>query len=72
MNYMRMDINKFTNLLADGLVEIKQILIFLLEERMQVINIILEERTLAISTLQGVPMDASSLIVVADANILNL
>ena len=70
MNYMRMNVDEFANLLTDGFVEIEQKLVMLLEERMQVVSIVLKKRTLAIGTLQGIPMHASPLVVVADANVL--
>ena len=66
-----MDVDKFADFLSDCLVEVKQILIFLLEEQMQVVSVIFEKRTLAIGTLQGIPMDTSPLVVVADAEILD-
>ena len=65
-----MDVDKFADFLSDCFVEVKQILIFLLEEQMQVVSVIFEKRTLAIGTLQGIPMHASPLVVVADANVL--
>ena len=66
-----MDVDEFADFLSDCLVEVKQILIFLLEKQMQVVSVIFEKRTLAIGTLQGIPMDTSPLVVVADAKVFN-
>ena len=64
-----MDIDEFADFLADSLVEVNQKVVFLLEEGMQVVSVILKERALAIGTLQGIPMYATPLVVVADAQV---
>lgn len=66
-----MDVDEFAHLLADSLVEIYQEVPFLLEEWSDVVLIVFEERALAIGTLQGVPVYASPLVVVADAKVLD-
>ena len=66
-----MDINEFADFLSDSLVEVNQKVVFLLEEGMQVVSVILKERAFAIGTLQGIPMDATPLVVVADAKVFN-
>ncbi len=43
-----MNVDEFAHLLADGLVEIDEKVVFLLEERTDVVSIVLEERALAI------------------------
>ena len=68
--HLGLEINEFAYFLADGFVEINEELILLLEERTDVIHVIVKERTLAISRLKGIPMDSSPLVVVADAQIL--
>ena len=67
---IRVDIQQLAHFLSDSLVEIEQIVVFLLEEGMQVVCIVFKERAFAIGTLQGIPMDAPPLVVVANANIL--
>ena len=39
-----MDINEFADFLSDSLVEVNQKVVFLLEEGMQVVSVILKER----------------------------
>ena len=69
--YLWMEIYQLTDLLPYLLVEIDQKVVFALKERSDVICVILEERALAIGTLQGVPMNAPPLVVVADADVLD-
>lgn len=66
-----MDVDKFTHLLTDGFIEINQEVVLLLKERTDIIGIIVEEGTLAIGTLQGIPVYTSPLVMVADAEILD-
>ena len=66
-----MDVDEFAHLLADSLVEIYQEVPFLLKEWSDVVLIVFEERALAIGTLQGIPMNAPPLVVVADADVLH-
>ena len=64
-----MDIQQLAHFLSDSLVEIEQIVVFLLEEGMQVVCVVFKERALTIGTLQGIPMYATPLVVVADAQV---
>ena len=64
-----MNVDEFTDFLTNGLVEIYQKFIFLTEKGVQIVSVILEERALTIGTLQGIPMDASPLVVIADAEV---
>jgi len=65
--HVGVDVDEFTDFLTDGFVEIDQKLVFLLEEGTDIIRIIFKKRTLAIGTLQRIPVHSSPLVVVADA-----
>lgn len=67
--YAWLNIRQFANLLAYFLVEIDQKRIFPFKERADVVCVILKKGTLAIGTLQSVPMHPSPLVVVADAQV---
>lgn len=70
--HLRMDVDEAANRLANRLVEVDEIVVLLLEERTDVVSIVFEERTLAIGRLQGIPVDAPPLVMVADAHISHL
>ena len=65
-----MNVDEFTDFLTNGLVEIYQKFIFLTEKGVQIVSVILEERTLTIRALQGIPMDTPPLVVVTDAKLM--
>ena len=65
-----MDIDEFAHLLNDGEVQVVEVFVVLSEEGADVVLIKLKERALAISRLQGVPMDASPRAVIAYTYIL--
>ena len=69
---VRMNVQQITYRLTDGFVEIDQKVVLLLVEGTDIVCKILEEGTLAIGALQGIPMDAAPLVVVADAQVLNI
>ena len=64
-----MYIEQLANLLADGFVEVEEIVPALFEERAQVVLIIHEEGRVAVGRLQGVPMEVAPVAVVADADV---
>ena len=63
-----MNVEQLANLLADGFVEVEEIVPALFEERTQVVLIIHEEGRVAVGRLQGVPMEVAPVAVVADAS----
>ena len=67
---MGLNIYQLAYLLSDGLVEIEQIVPALLEERPQVVLVIVKERRLAIGTLNSIPVQMSPVAMVADAEVL--
>ena len=69
MFHKGVDVDEFAHLLSDGLVEIDQKFVSLLEEGTDVVRIIVEERTLTIGTLQRVPVHPSPLVMVANAKV---
>ena len=67
-----MNIEEFTEFFGNGQVEIEKEIPPLLKERTDIILIELEERTLPIGTLQGIPMLCSPFAVVTDTHVLDL
>ena len=67
-----LDVHQLADLLPDGLVEVDQILVLLLEEGTDVVGVVLEEGAFAVGALQGVPVDPPPLVVVADAQVAGL
>jgi len=70
ITHMGLNIYQLAYLLSDGLVEIEQIVPALLEERPQVVLVIVKERRLAIGTLNSIPVQMSPVAMVADAEVL--
>ena len=64
-----MDIQEFAEFVGDGHIEVEQVLPPLLKERTDIIYIIIKERTVAIGTHQGIPVQVAPVAVVADADI---
>lgn len=64
-----MNIQEFAEFVGDGHVEIEQVLPSLLKERADIIYIIVKERTVAIGTHQGIPVQVAPVAVVADADV---
>ena len=67
--YAGVDVDELAHLLTDILVEIDQKRVLSFKKRTDIVGIVVEKRTLAISTLQGIPMHSPPLVVVADAEI---
>ena len=63
-----MDIKQFTHLLGDGPIEIEQILPMVFKKRPDIVFVEFKERTLAIGTLQGIPVFFSPFPMITDAN----
>ena len=68
---MGMDVEQFAHLLGNGHIEIKEKLPTVFKKRADIVFVKLKERTLAIGTLQCVPMLRAPFAVVADADILD-
>ena len=66
-----MDIQQLAHLMGDGHVEIKEVLPTILKERLQVVHIVIKERTVAIGAHQGVPVQMPPVTMVTDADIGN-
>ena len=64
-----MDIQKFAEFMGDGHIEVEQVLPMLLKERTDIIYIVIKERTVAIGTHQGIPVQVAPVAVVTDADI---
>lgn len=69
--HVRADVNKLTDGLANGFVEINEKGITLLEERTDVVSIVFKEGTFAVGRLQGIPVNVSPLVMVADTQVLD-
>ena len=64
-----MNIEQLANLLADGFVEVEELVPALFEERAQVVLIIHEEGRVAVGRPQGIPMEVAPVAVVADVKV---
>ena len=67
--HLRLNIYQLADSLTNGLVEVDEEVVALLEERTDIVSIILKERTLAVGRHERIPVNASPLVMVADAEI---